>query len=423
MRTSLTMKMAAGFILVSAITYGTSAFFIFEVKPWLAPHMQDWLFVCMVLGLGVCWSGVLGWISACILTRSIVYLAAAAEQAASGNLNIAIAPRRANDEITRLYDAFAVMIDNLKDMISEVSSGAGGTSQNADSLSEAIAKAALQMEALAEVSDTIYSGVSKQQQETEQTLAHAENMLASFRDMKGKSDGMLQLSGQMDDTVQDTRVLLQSLAGGMQRLAEANASSQRIVSGLEGEAIEIEAIIGAVKEFAEQTHLLALNASIEAARAGEQGRGFAVVASEIRKLAEQSSASVLQISDIIARVQGQVGETVLLIHEQNEQVVREAEQTAAFMQALDHMNGVVAEFTDTVRLIESAISGQTKRVEDTCRSISSIRAMTGEFAAGAERIAVTAHGSTAIMQEIAASSEDLKKVTNHLLAKASAFRV
>lgn len=70
MKMSLGTKMVTAFVSISAITYGTSAFFIFVLKDWLAQGTQEWVYTSIILLLGVLWSGILGWLISKLLTRA-----------------------------------------------------------------------------------------------------------------------------------------------------------------------------------------------------------------------------------------------------------------------------------------------------------------------------------------------------------------
>lgn len=118
--------------------------------------------------------------------------------------------------------------------------------------------------------------------------------------------------------------MLKSIIDGMLHAAESGQASIQTVERLNDQAAQIGDISIAVREIADQTHLLALNASIEAARAGEQGAGFAVIASQVRKLAEQSAEAVGSINERIVHMQSQVEEAVRLITAQVEMVSVEA---------------------------------------------------------------------------------------------------
>ncbi|MGB0127962.1 MAG: methyl-accepting chemotaxis protein [Rhodocyclaceae bacterium] len=96
---------------------------------------------------------------------------------------------------------------------------------------------------------------------------------------------------------------VERMTSGLTQLTDRTADSVRKVEDLSQRTGEIGGIVQLIKDVADQTNLLALNAAIEAARAGEQGRGFAVVADEVRKLAERTTQATKQISNLVANIQ------------------------------------------------------------------------------------------------------------------------
>lgn len=423
MKLNLGTKMVAGFIAISGVTYATSAFCIFFLKDYIAPSMSDWLYMSIILLMGVMWSGILGWFVSKLLTKPIVRLAKTAQEVSGGNLAVDVPSRSAQDEITVLNDAFRQMIGNLRDMVEDIASGAGVTSENVKMMSGAISEAAQQIEEISGGVDRIYEGVERQQESTESSRRNADEMLDAFHGMRSSSEEMIGLSGGMENSVRETREIFFSLREGMGELANSSVRSQEMVGRLEREAADIEIINRSIRDIAEQTHLLALNASIEAARAGEYGSGFAVVAHEIRKLSEQSADSVGRIGERIRRIQDQVRDTVILIQQQSERVTRESQHTGAVEEKLEQLDGSVGSMVVSVRSIETMISQQTDRVDQAHRHAGEISDRTVQFAEEAKRIASSIHEETAIMEELSTSAEELDRTTGRLLDKTTAFRM
>ncbi|KAA8783241.1 methyl-accepting chemotaxis protein [Paenibacillus amylolyticus] len=423
MKWTLGAKTVAGLVLISIITYGTSGFFIFFVKDWISLDMPNWLYISIILLMGVCWNGILGWIASRYLTRPIVQLSRAAQQVSSGDLTTEIPQRRTQDELTVLYDAFNVMVSNLRSIVNDIADSTRTTSQNAQSLSEAITQAAEQIEMMSEAVDHIAVGVEDQKVTSQHSLITADEMLNDFQKMQHQSLGMTELSGKMEQSVGHTKETFSSLMKGMNELAESHNRSRDIMLLLEKEASDIEVITHSVKNIAEETGLLALNASIEAARAGEEGAGFAVVAQQIRKLADESKDSVHRINELISRVQQRIRETVELSHEQHGLVVHESERTVSVDQTLLELTGTVEVFMKGAHDIGSKIAEQTGRVEQTHGHVKKIQGKAGSFSDEAKRIMDAAHEETAIMEEISSSAEELRQLTDRLLDKTKAFRM
>lgn len=423
MRFGIVKKMVLGITLVSLTTYGTSALFIFVLKDIIAGGMSDWLYISIILGLGVFWTGFLGWIAANWLIKPLLKLTEAVNEAATGNLQVTMPVHHSRDELSALSQSFNKMVMNLKQMIAEVSNNVQFTNQNAAALSGAITQAAHQVETIASTIDDIAQGVEKQEKSTLSTFNSVERITQAAEDVSEKARSASNLAKDMVGAIEESGEVVHTLVNGLFDLAKANQQTIELVRELDRNAIEIGNISQVVGDISDQTHLLALNASIESARAGEHGAGFAVVAGEIRKLAEQSSAAVSSINDLIQQIQKHVANVVTNITNQVQMVEYESSKGERVKEALNRITTATHETAVSVDRIAEVVTDQVRQIENTLEETREIAKIVKVISEGAKQVALSTQEQTAVMQEIASSSEVLKEHADSLNDKVKVFHL
>nr|WP_325437505.1 methyl-accepting chemotaxis protein [Pseudomonas nitroreducens] len=329
-----------------------------------------------------------------MIVRPLRQVIGMASRIAEGDLSVSIDVRR-KDEVGQLMGAVGSMADSLRGIVSRLSDGVGQITASAQALSS--------------VTERTQHGVNSQKAETDQVATAMNQMAATVHDVARNAEEAASSAEQADGKVASGQDVVRQTLGRIEQLADAVRAATESIEQLGRESQSIGSVLVVIKNVAEQTNLLALNAAIEAARAGEQGRGFAVVADEVRALARRTQQSTAEIETLIAALQSGATTSVQRMqrsHALVEMTVGDAVQTEA---ALGNIASAVAVIHQMNQQIAAASEQQSAVAEEISRSVTSIRGIADE--------------SAQAMESTASSSVELAQLSRELQGLVGQFRL
>lgn len=348
----------------------------------------------MMLGAMGIAAVILGMLAALVISRLIVaplqQTVLFAQRIAAGDLSHDL-PEDRRDEPGQLMAAMQVMSVSLRTLVGRIG---GGVSQ--------IAAAAEQLSAITAQTS---AGVLSQKMETEQTATAMHQMAATVQEVAHNAEQASLAARVADNEAQQGNQVVQQTVSQIGQLATEVEESAEAIAALNQESARIGGVLEVIRNVAEQTNLLALNAAIEAARAGEQGRGFAVVADEVRALAKRAQDSTEEIEGLIVSLQqlakGAVEKmdssrtltqrTVTLAGEAGDALGRITQAVST----IEQMNQQIAAAAEEQSAVAETISESVTRVRDIGEQSASASQQTASSSAELARLGVELQGLVA----------------------------
>ncbi len=313
------------------------------------------------------------------------------KQVAAGDLSVEIPV--ANTDSTSLLAAMKVMQSNLQKLIGEIQTDA-----------DMVASAAKKMTIAAE--DVACS--SNQQSASSLVIAAAmEQLTVSINLISDSANRAQTISGDSELLMNETSGVVSEAVNRIAKIATVVEQASQTVRTVGQESENVSKIVLVIKEVADQTNLLALNAAIEAARAGEQGRGFAVVADEVRKLAERTTQSTQEITTMISSMQSSARDAVTCIEDAVANVNEGVILTKRVGESVSQLGASSHEVKGVIIDVSSALREQN--------------AASNEIACNVEQIAQTGERNSGAVGAVAKAATELQQLANSLTDSALHF--
>ncbi len=339
--------------------------------------------------------GLMIWLMLRVVSRPIEQLAhtmARVERESDLNQRVPVASQ---DEIGHAAEAFNAMLARFASLLGQVR---GTTEQLTQATQRLVGTTTRSQE-----------GVARQLKDTEDLAGELHRMAANVQDVADKIREAAAAAKSADTQAREGALTASEAQGAIEAMNDQLKGAVAVIHRLDSDSREVGRVLGLIREIAEQTNLLALNAAIEAARAGEQGRGFAVVADEVRTLAGRTQSATGDIERIIGKVQQASQEAVAVIQDAEGRSQGSVEHVKNTAMALAEIAGAVSRITAMTDQVAANAQAQGHSAEQIGQRI--------------DNISRVARQAAEDVQEVKAVGDDLQTIATGLHAGVAQFRL
>lgn len=317
------------------------------------------------------------------------------ERIAGGDLKTVIhgAESNSRNEVHVIGSAFNHMAESMRKLVQGVASTSTQVGVAADELQEA-ANAARDSSSQA---SSAASGIA----------ASVEQLSVSITQVADNANQAAHISAEAKQVTTSGRDVVYRAMNELERVANDITESAALIESLGERLKQISSVVGVIREIADQTNLLALNAAIEAARAGEQGRGFAVVADEVRKLAERTSLSTQEIATTVSAILDETGRAVGRMQDLSTNMSGSVDMARQAGDSLETIDDRAQQTVDVVHGIADSTREQSAASQEIARLV--------------ENIAQSAEGSSSRAVRNSERAQNLQRLAAELRAQLARF--
>lgn len=352
----------------------------------------------LILEIGAIVATIVSLFVARVVSKNIAtrmeHAAIVAEATSKGDFSITV-KQEGNDEIAKMLKAFATMQNHLSEMLNGIRKSANEVVQASNNIANA--------------AEEIATSSQEQSTEASSMAASVEQLTVSIGQVAESAGEAKDISIHSGDLSKQSGIVIEEAVESIQKIAETVKQAAHEIEHLEQESHRISSIVNVIKDIADQTNLLALNAAIEAARAGEAGKGFAVVADEVRKLAEKTTNSTEEIAQMISNIQNNTHTAVSTMMNGVEQVNAGVDKAHQAGDSTREIRESTKNVINVVNTITNALKEQTQVSLDVANKV--------------ERIAMMAEENNTSVHHANDSTKQLRELARYLDQAVSQFKL
>jgi methyl-accepting chemotaxis protein len=331
--------------------------------------------------------------------------------------------KKAAGDIADMANALNIANKNLNELLKGIENTANVVLTSSIDMfkkSEAMTRSTIEV---ATAIQEMANGAQEQALRTDESSKLVEGILRSSNDMGRKSEIINKSAKQGQDNCQSGISTIQKVVESMGEITQNADITATSIDILTNRSEEISRTLNVISDIASQTNLLALNAAIEAARAGDAGRGFAVVAEEIRKLAEDSRKSAVEIDKVIKDVQKDTTQAAKAIEKMKASVQNGSSATQGAQAVFQEIFNSGKQTLELSEDILSATNQQKEAIGVVVRNIEKIVVVSEETATGTQEIASSSQDLNLAMTEIGNTTRQLSTIAEQLKKGVEKFKL